>query len=311
MNSVDDSLAVWPSVSVVIPAHKRPVELRRAISAVREQEYPGQIEIVVVFDNAEPDMTLAADGSRPVRVLKNERTPGLAGGRNTGILASTGQLVAFCDDDDVWLPQKLVKQVGRLAQYPDAPMATTAIVVDYGDRSTVRLAGTDRVTHGMLLGSRMSMLHSSNFLFRRSALEGALGLINEEIPGSQNEDWDILLRSSALKPIVNVDEPLVRVLWGKSSYFSRRWDTKIDSSLWMLDNHPDMAAHRSGASRLMGQIAFAHASNGNRREAWRWAGRSLRRNPLQWRSWTSLGVAIFPKSSEFVLGALHKWGRGV
>lgn len=302
---------MFPSVSVVIPAHKRPVELRRAISAARNQKYPGEIDIVVVYDRAEPDMTLTADGDRPVRVLSNERTPGLAGARNTGILASDGELVAFCDDDDVWHPRKLASQVARLQQEPEAPLVTTSIVVDYGDRSTVRRAGTESVTHEMLLGSRMSMLHSSTLLFRREALEGALGLINEEIPGSQNEDWDILLRASALHPVAHIDEPLVRVLWGKSSHFSRRWDTKIDSSVWMLENHPDVAAHRSGASRLMGQIAFAHASSSNRGEAWRWAARSVKGNPLQWRAWLSMGVAVVPRSSELVLGTLHRWGRGV
>lgn len=300
-----------PSVSVVIPAHSRPVELRQAIAAVLGQDYAGPVDVAVVFDRAEPDLTLTAGGSRPVRVLRNDRTPGLAGARNTGILASSGELVAFCDDDDVWLPEKLTRQVAVLMQSATAPMATTAIVVDYGDRSTVRLAGTAEVTHDMLLASRMSMLHSSNFLFRRSALEGDLGLIDEDIPGSQNEDWDILLRSSVLHPVVHLDEPLVRVRWGRASHFSRRWDTKIASSEWMLENHPDMARHRTGSSRLMGQIAFAHASAGNRSRAWRWAGRSLRRNPLQWRSWISLAVAVAPGSSEHVLGALHRWGRGV
>ena len=302
---------MYPSVSAVIPAHQRPVELRRAIAAACAQDYQGELEIVVVYDRAEPDMTLAASGTRPVRVLENDRTPGLAGARNTGILASAGELVAFCDDDDEWLPNKLQKQVERLKDYPDAPLVTSAIVVDYGDRSTVRRAGSDLVTHEMLVQSRMSMLHSSNFVFRRSAFEGSLGLINEDIPGSQNEDWDILLRASALHPIVNVDEPLVRVLWGKSSYFSRRWDTKIASSIWMLENHPDVAMHRKGAARLMGQIAFAHASSSGRREASRWALRSLKGNPLQWRAWVAMGVAIAPRSSEFVLGSLHRWNRGV
>lgn len=302
---------MYPAVSVVIPAHKRPVELRRAIRAAREQNYPGEIDIVVVYDRADPDMSLAAPAPRPVRVLTNERTPGLAGARNTGILASTGELVAFCDDDDMWHPRKLRTQVEVLQRHPRAPLVTTSIVVDYGDRSTVRRAGTERVTHEMLLQSRMSMLHSSTLVFRREALEGDLGLINEEIPGSQNEDWDILLRASALHPVIHVDEPLVRVLWGKSSHFSRRWDTKIDSSVWMLKNHPDVAAHRSGASRLMGQIAFAHASNSNRSEAWRWAMRSVKGNPFQWRGWLSMGVAFAPQSSEVVLGTLHRWGRGV
>lgn len=301
-----------PTVTVVIPAHARPRELRDAIASVRAQDYAGRLDIVVVFDRAAPDDTLAVDDEqRPVRVLVNQRTPGLAGARNTGILQSTGALVAFCDDDDMWRPGKLEKQVALLGRHPEAPLVTTAMSVDYGDHSTVRLAGTNRVTHDMLLASRMSMLHSSSLVFRRSALMGELGLINEDIPGSQNEDWDILLRSSALAPILHIDEPLVTVLWGRASHFSRRWDTKIASSVWMLENHPDIAGHRKGASRVMGQIAFAHASDGNRRAAWRWAARSLRSDPLQWRSWTASGVALAPRSSEFVLGTLHRWGRGV
>lgn len=300
-----------PDVSVVIPAHKRPKELRRAIAAVLAQEYPGHIDVTVVFDRADPDLTLIDDGARPVRVLANNRTPGLAGARNTGILASTGELVAFCDDDDEWVPGKLAKQVDALVGSPDSPMVTSAIVVDYGERSTVRLAGTTRVTHDMLVVSRMSMLHSSTFVFRRSALMGPLGLIDEEIPGSQKEDWDILLRASALSPVLHIDEPLVHVLWGKSSHFSRNWETKVAASLWILDRHPDLAAHRQGASRIMGQLAFAYASMGRRRDAWRWAARSLRGDPLQWRSWLATGVAVVPRSSELALGTLHRWGRGV
>ncbi len=302
---------VLPSVTVVVPAHKRPIELRRAIDAIREQDFAGEVDVVVVFDRAEPDLSLVESGSRPVRVLSNSRTPGLAGARNTGILAGGGDLIAFCDDDDVWMPDKLTQQVALLSSDPDAPLVTTSIVVNYGDQSTVRLAGTEEVSHEMLLGSRMSMLHSSTLLFRREALLGPLGLINEEIPGSQNEDWDILLRSSAIHPILHVDVPLVQILWGTSSYFSRRWDTKIASSIWMLENHADIAAHRKGSSRLMGQIAFAFASEGERREAWRWAGRSLKNDPLQWRSWVASGVAVAPRSSELVLSALHRFGRGV
>ncbi|WP_068256486.1 glycosyltransferase family 2 protein [Janibacter corallicola] len=300
-----------PSVSVVIPAHKRPVELRRAIAAARAQDYAGSIDVTVVFDRAEPDMSLADEGDRPVRVLANQRAPGLAGARNTGILESTGELVAFCDDDDEWVPEKLTKQVGVLTRSPESPLVTSSIVINYGDHSTVRRAGTTTVTHDMLVVSRMSMLHSSTFVFRRSALLGSVGLIDEKIPGSQSEDWDILFRSSAVRPVLHVDEPLVRVLWGKSSHFSRNWETRIASSLWILDRYPEVAAHQRGSSRLMGQMAFAYASLGWRPEAWRWAARSLRADPLQWRSWLATGVAVVPRSSELVLGTLGRWGRGV
>lgn len=300
-----------PSITVVIPAHKRPQELRRAIESARSQDYPGDIDVLVVFDRAEPDMRLERSGERPVRVLTNSRTPGLAGARNTGILAASGDLVAFCDDDDHWLPVKISRQVRAFRQVPSAHLVTCAIVVEYEGRATPRLARTNRVTHDMLTRSRMSMLHSSTLLFQRAALLGVLGLINEEIPGSQNEDWDILLRSAALEPIVHLDEPLVRVAWGRSSYFSRRWDTKIDSSIWMLRHHPSISRDRRSAARLMGQIAFAHAARGARGDAWRWTARSWRRDPLQWRAPLSLGVSLLPRSGEVVLSTLHRFGRGV
>ena len=91
-----------PTVSVVIATRNRPEMLRSAIQAVMEQSYPGRIECVVVFDRTEPDLSLRRDdGSRQVVVVENSRVGGLAGARNAGILASTGELVAFCDDDDV------------------------------------------------------------------------------------------------------------------------------------------------------------------------------------------------------------------
>lgn len=300
-----------PSVSVVIPAHARPVELRRAIQSVLDQNYDGALSVIVVFDRASPDLSLEQTGRRPVRVLKNNRTPGLAGARNTGIVVSDAELVAFCDDDDYWDPNKLTAQVKVLANAPGAVLATCAMVVEAGDRSTVRLAGMETVTHETLTRSRMAMLHSSSLLFRHSALLGELGLINEEIPGSQNEDWDILLRAAQVAPIVHVDKPLVHVTWGPNSFFRSKWDTKIASSLWMLDQHEAVREDPRAAARLMGQIAFAHACSSQRKKAWNWSAQAVRRDPRQWRGYLAAGVAVAPRSGELVLRGLNRYGRGV
>ena len=302
-----------PSVTVTIPTHDRPQQVRLAVQRAREQDYAGAVDVVVVYDNAEPDLSLQTpdDAHRPVRVLRNERTPGLAGARNTATLHATGDLVAFCDDDDYWDPSKLRRQVEELIAEPSAEVVTCSIVVEYDGRSTPRLAGVDRVTHPMLVRSRMAMLHSSTFLFRRAALLDGLGLIDEEIPGSQNEDWDILLRAAERAPIVHVDEPLVHVVWGATSFFSRRWDTKIASSEWMLRRHPAIAQDSRAASRLMGQIAFAHACDGNRRQAATWATRTARRNPAEPRWPLAAAVAVWPRAGGTVLNLLHRLGRGV
>jgi glycosyltransferase involved in cell wall biosynthesis len=302
-------MSYWPSVGVVLPTRDRPAELKAALDSVLAQDYPGRVEAVVVHDHSEPDQVLA-DGDR-VRVLVNARTPGLAGARNTGILALQTDLVAFCDDDDDWLPDKLAAQVAALAARPEAEFASCGITVDSGGRLSTRLVGSDEVRYADLLRSRMVMLHSSTFVIRRPALLDGIGLLDEDIPGSQNEDWDLALRASRRVPIVTVDRPLVRVRWDSSSYFAQQWETKARSLRWMLDRHPDIAACRRGAARVYGQLAFAYACLGQRGEAGRWAARALRCNWHERRVPFAIAVASGVISGEAVLRRLHARGHGI
>jgi hypothetical protein len=301
-----------PSVGVVIPTRDRPELVRAALRSVLEQEHPGRLEVVVVYDGGEPEPELAAD--RRVRVLSNTRTPGLAGARNTGILALDSELVAFCDDDDRWLPGKLAAQLRALEAHPGARFATCAIEVEYAGRTTSRLAGTGTVILADLLRSRMAMLHSSTFLVRRDALVGDLGLVAEDAPGSQNEDYDLLLRAAKQHPVSHVDEPLVHVLWGRTSFFTRQYDTKIDSLRWLLARHPEFGTDRPGAARLHGQLACWHAARagrGDRRAAVTHAGRALRHRWREPRALIALAAAGRLVRIESVLAALHRRGHGI
>lgn len=302
--------AQWPSVDVVIPTRNRPDFVRAAVNSVRAQDYAGPLRIYVVFDGEDPDDALADDGPVPVRVLRNNRKPGLCGTRNTGILAGSGALVAFLDDDDRWLPGKLRKQVALLQSRPGAEFASTSSCIEFADRRTDRFAGTDTVTHERLLESRMSMLHSSTFLLRRSALLGDGGLVDEDAPQGQNEDWDLLLRYSARHPIAHVDEPLVAIRWGTSSLFARAWQGKIDGARWILDRHPDIATSRVGYARVLAQIAFAQAALGQRRAALATARATLRVNAREPRAYLAALAALGVPASA-ILGALHRFGRGV
>jgi hypothetical protein len=189
-------------------------------------------------------------------------------------------------------------------------MASTAIEIDFDGVRNARLAGSDLITHDMLLPSRMSMVHSSTFVFRRAALLGELGLVDEHVPGSQNEDWDLCLRASSIAPIVNVDRPLVRVQWTARSYFNREWETKISSLKWMLERHPDIAANPVGAARVYGQIAFGYAAQKDRRAAWEWSKKSVRSRWREPRAYLAL-VAAAGVSGDFILQTLHKRGHGI
>jgi glycosyltransferase involved in cell wall biosynthesis len=303
-----------PSIGVVIPTRDRPHLLRRAIDGVLAQDYPGPLRIVVVYDQTPADYLLARAGNRPLLVLANWRTPGLAGARNSGILALDSDLVAFCDDDDVWAPSKLSRQVEALTTPPGAEFATCAIEVEYGGRVTGRLAGTSVVCAEDLVRSRMAMLHSSSFLVRRRALVDrydGIGLVAEDAPGAQNEDWDLLLRAAKRGPIAHVDEPLVRVLWGRTSMFAYEYATKMAALRWMMARHPEINGCPPGAARVYGQLACWSAATGNRRDAWHWTRQAMRSNWREPRAAIALAAVTGVVRVENVLSALHKRGRGI
>lgn len=302
--------ATTPEVGVVLATHNRPELMRRALRSILAQNYAGRIRVVVVFDRSPPDMRLEQDeDGRIVSVCENTRTPGLAGARNTGIESLDTPLVAFCDDDDYWTPHKLSRQVVTL-QKSGAEFASTAMLVEYGDHRSQRLAESTSIRYADLLRSRMAMVHSSSFLMRRAALVDGIGLVDESIPESMCEDWDLLLRAAKRHPIAHLDEPLTVVQWGES-YFNERWSVKNTAHQWMLVHHPDILSSRVGAGRVFGQLAFGYAALGNRRESMRWAARAMRSHLLEPRAVLALLVVMRIVSDETVMRALQKRGHGI
>ncbi|MFY1701587.1 glycosyltransferase family 2 protein [Micromonospora sp. WMMA1923] len=306
-------MSQYPTVSAVVPTRDRPELLRAAVTAILDQDYPGPIEVVVVYDQSTPDPGLA-ELSRPerqVRVITNGRAAGLAGARNSGTLAAEGELVAFCDDDDEWLPGKLRAQVDALRAVPDAEFVSCGIRVNYDGRTVDRVLDRSEITLAELLRDRMTELHPSTFVIRAAALRDGFGLVDEEIPGSYAEDYEFLLRAARSAPLVNLSVPYVLVRWHKRSYFAQRWDTISAALQWLLERYPEFATQPAGQARVSGQIAFARAASGDRRGAVRWARRTLRGNPREPRAYLALAVASRVVRADAVLRTLHKRGRGI
>lgn len=105
---------VFPSVSVIIPTRGRPLALRNAINSVVAQTVPAQ-EIIIVVDgpDEETSKAIAAMDLPGLRCLELAESSGDGGAsaRNAGVAVAQGSLVAFLDDDDVWLPGKLQIQL--------------------------------------------------------------------------------------------------------------------------------------------------------------------------------------------------------
>lgn len=305
------SATALPSVDVVIATHNRPELLRVALDAVLEQTYAGRITCYLVFDQSEPDLSLERDlDNRTVIVTTNsERTPGLAGARNTGILAGAGDFVAFCDDDDEWLPDKVRLQVEALLATGE-PTAVTGIIIVYADREVVRVPRQDQLTLAELVRDRVMEAHPSTVMVRRDALLGPIGLVDEQIPGSYGEDFDWIIRAAYAGGFAVVEKATVRVRWGQS-LFSNRWQTIVDAIDYMIDKHPVFLENRQATGRLYGRQAFALAALGRRRAALDKAYDAWRNNPKERRAYLSAAVALRLVSASRLMDMAHKRGRGI
>jgi glycosyltransferase involved in cell wall biosynthesis len=302
----------WPVISVVVPTRDRPELLQRAVESIIGQRYPGTVECLIVFDQSERrDVGVALSDGRQLRSITNDRTPGLAGARNAGVLAASGDLVAFCDDDDRWLPDKLRLQVEALQVKPDAVLVACGIEVRSGDRKVTRLPSGRPVTLRDLLRDRLTELHPSTILVRRDALLGPIGLVDEALPGSYAEDYDLLLRAARVAPVLAVPEALVEVYWHASSFFADRWQMIISALQYILQKHPEFREEPGGLARIQGQIAFAHAAAGQPRQARRWAGRTLRHNWRERRAYLALAVSLGLLRADTALRLARAAGRGI
>ncbi len=302
----------WPSVGVVVATRNRPELLERAVASIVASQYDGDIEVVLVFDQAEPhEVRVELPSHRSIRSLVNRRSPGLAGARNTGILATDADLVAFCDDDDEWMPAKLRLQVEALRRDRNAVVATTGISVVFRGHEHERVAQSDHITLARLLRSRAVELHPSSILAWRAAVLERIGLVDEEIPGSYGEDYEWLLRAARVAPILAVRRSLVTVNWHESSWFSERWGTIIEAIGYLLERHPELRDEPRGLARLYGRLAFAHAAAGHGKHARRWASRSIRLNWRERRAYLALAVSLRLVSARTLLRLAHRTGRGI
>jgi len=105
-----------PTASVVVPTHDRNDLLLQTLASVLRQR-DVDLEVIVVDDGSGEDVAgaVATLPDERVRVVRNERSQGVARARNRGLEEARGEWVAFVDDDDLWAPDKLTSQLQALA----------------------------------------------------------------------------------------------------------------------------------------------------------------------------------------------------
>jgi glycosyltransferase involved in cell wall biosynthesis len=193
-------------VSVIIPAYNGQAYIREAIESALAQTYR-PIEVLVVDDGSPIDMAGSVSGFGPeVKYLRQENG-GTAAARNFGWRSARGEYIALLDQDDLWLPGKLEKQIPLFAE--DPAIGLVAGWMEVFDTLTGEPKGTyepraEMTVHDML-GHELPPVQT--MIFRRSALE-KIGGFDETMKGT--DDWDINIRIAAEFRVVAVQEILGR-----------------------------------------------------------------------------------------------------
>lgn len=187
------------TVTVAIATYNRPTVLPRAIVSVLRQTVP-DFEIIVVDDGSalRAESAVRKIGDPRIRYIPHERNQGLPAARNTAIRAATGEYIAFLDDDDEWLPEKLERQLRALA-HCDAVL-TAAYVNDHSRVKRFRRAiiTADDLRKGNAFDPSTLMVKTG--VMRALRFDAGLRV---------GEDWDAFIRIAQTYRLHYLREPLI------------------------------------------------------------------------------------------------------
>jgi len=152
-------------VSVIVPTVNRP-SLENSIQSVLNQDYKN-IEIIVVGDGVMPDLTHLPNGN-DVPIFTHEAPPTGRPGplRNFGISQARGQFLAFLDDDDIWVGNKLTKQLRALDQNQTNLVCSNALLAKSSGGSIYYFQKVPRI--GYLIASIVNPVILSSLLVKRN-----------------------------------------------------------------------------------------------------------------------------------------------
>jgi len=207
-----------PQVSVIIPTYNRGWILREAVDSVLAQDYT-DFELIVVDDGSTDDTREILDSYGQDLFVFQQPNKGVSAARNRGLAESRAQLVAFLDSDDLWLPQKLTRQVEFFTINPAALICQTE---ETWVRDGVRVNPKKRhhKFSGMIFKPSLALcLVSPSAVMIRKNLFDTVGLFDESLPAC--EDYDLWLRVSCRYPVFLIDEPLIIKRGGHEDQLSK------------------------------------------------------------------------------------------
>jgi glycosyltransferase involved in cell wall biosynthesis len=281
-------------VSVVIATYNMGHYLPQAVQSVLSQSYP-HVEVQIVDDGSTDDTPTILrqwDGHPRVRVHR-QMNGGQTRAKNQGVALSRGAFVAFLDADDVWLPDKLARQMPLFARRPEIGVVYSDYECMDGEGRPLP-KGPTHMHRGWVSGALLienfvsfpSAVVRHECLKRHGAFDETLGM---------GIDYDLWLRLSAHYQFDFIAEPTVRYrIWAgqMSKNHRKRYESAIHIMQCFLERNPGVVR------RSVVRSAWAHTYTGrgdsalwqekDRAAAFRDYLRALSFRPAYWPAWRSM-----------------------
>lgn len=272
------------TVSVIIPTRNRRELLLRTLRTALRQDV-SDLEVIVV-DNGSEDGTSAAlrrVGDERLRLVRHEPL-GVSGARNRGLEAARGRWVAFLDDDDLWSPRKLGRQLAAIRAFPGAGWSAVGAVTV---TSTWQVVG--RVRHPPTSGQVRRLALASNPIPGGGSGVLADAQLVRQLGGfdpllGMLADWDLWIRLALAADMAPVAEPLMLTVRHEDN-MSRNVSCSLHELHRIGEKYLDARRRLNVPSHELGTlrwIAWSEARAGRRRAAIRTYLRLAGRQPSSW-----------------------------
>lgn len=264
-----------PLISVVIPTRNRSQLVKRAVQSALAQTLTA-IEVIVVIDGSDPatSAVLTEIDDPRSRVIELPVSGGAAAARNAGVTNAVAEWIAFLDDDDEWLPQKLELQIATAnsSRYPSPIVACRLIA---------------HTPKGEFVWPRKLLSPSqplSEYLFARNTLFQGEGLLQtsmllakkdllQTVPFSsdlqRHQEWDWLLRVNTLEDVGIEFVPQTLAVWyAEEKRISISAKNNWRYSLTWIRERRHLVTLRAYAAFVMTVVSMLAAREGDRQAFW-------------------------------------------
>jgi len=225
------------SISCIVPTFDAARSLVQTLGSILAQTLPPSK--VIVVDDGSSDRTaeiIKSFGSPVVYIHQDNHGP--AASRNLGVQQSCGQFVSFLDQDDLWHPEKLERQMARFSVRPDLDMCITHVQLFWSDdlkREQMRY-------HDLPRGNKVPGYATTTLLTRRDVFD-KVGLLDTNLWFSDATNWFIRAKEMGLK-LELMAELLVYHRMHGMNLTRRRCDASRDVFVHIIK---DMLDRRRGA----------------------------------------------------------------